>query len=152
MNNIFAFMRRSYDAGYLTVIDKGAPTFQKRKRFTLAEVNAGASFLVAPGPTYAFRMITCRVIAIGGNAATGTSVDILGTRAASSVKLVAYATAGLTRSALVRDGNSNTTLLADGTSHTVLDANTAITVNKTGADFATATHFDVIMDYAVEKV
>ncbi len=95
-------------------------------------------------------MVQAKIIAIGGNAATGTTVDILATQAASSVKLVAYAQASLTRSAVLAAGASGATVLADGASYAPNDAGTKITVNKTGSDFVTATAFDVIFDYVLE--
>jgi hypothetical protein len=66
------------------------------------------------------------------------------------VKLVAYAQASLTQSTLLRDGASGSTLLADGASYVANDANTAITVNKTGASVTTATHIDVNFSYVIE--
>lgn len=117
-----------------------------RQRFTLAQVNAGATVLAAVSG-YKYRLVSCKVIAIGGTAATGTTVDILATQSTSSVKLVAYAQASLTQSTVLKDGNSGATVLADGASYVQNDANTAITIGKTGASFATATNFDVIMEY-----
>lgn len=120
-----------------------------RRRFTTAEVNAGAALLPAlPGVKY--RMIDSYMIAIGGNAATATSVDIIATASATPRKLVAAAVAGLTQSAVARAGASNIAVLADGASFTANDANTAITVGKTGSDLATATAVDVSLTFAVE--
>lgn len=122
-----------------------------RRRSTAAEVNAGVTILSAiPGFTY--RIIDFTMIAIGGNAATATSVDIVGTRSASEVRPAVVAVAALTRSAAVKPNSSNVTLLADGASHTALDANTAITISKQsgGSNLATATHIDLILSYVVE--
>lgn len=120
-----------------------------RTRFTIAQVNAGATILAAVA-SYKYRLIECLAIAIGGAAATGTTVDILGTQAASGVKLVAYAQASLTQSAVLKAGGSGAAVLADGASYVQNDANTAITIGKTGGTFATATHIDVVLTYALE--
>jgi hypothetical protein len=120
-----------------------------RTRFTTAQVNAGATVLTAlPGLRY--RVHDCAMIAIGGNAATATTIDLLGTQSASSVKLVANAVAGLTQNTLLRAGATNSTILAGGVSFALNDANTAITINKTGSDLATATHIDVLLTYDIE--
>lgn len=122
-----------------------------RTRFTAAQVNAGATLLAAI-PGFKYRIVDWTMIAIGGNAATATSVDIVGTRSASEVRPAVVAIAALTRSAAVKPNSANVTLLADGASHTALDANTAITVSKQsgGSNLATATHVDVILDYVLE--
>jgi hypothetical protein len=120
-----------------------------RTRFTVAQVNAGATIL-AKIPGVKFRMVACKAISVGGAAGSVTTVDILGTQATSSVKLVAYAQASLTRSTVLIDGGSGGTVLADGASHTACDANTSITIGKTGSDVDTATHIDVILSYVIE--
>lgn len=120
-----------------------------RTRFTAAQVNAGATLLPAvPGFTY--RLTDFTLIAIGGAASGATDVRLLGTRAAGSVALAIAAVAALTQSAIVKPNTANVTVLADGASFTALDANTAITVGKTGGALATATHVDVIADYVLE--
>jgi hypothetical protein len=131
-------------------VDTDNPAVQQiRTRVTAAQVNAGLTLLAAV-PGFAYRMIDCALIAIGGAASGATDVRILGTRAAGSVALLVAAVAGLTQSALLRAGAANATLLADGASHTPLDANTAITIGKTGGSLTTATHIDVILTYALE--
>ncbi len=123
-----------------------------RVRATAAQVNAGLELLPALAG-YAYRMIDCAMIAIGGAAATATSVDIIGTRAAATVRPLVVAVAALTQSALVRAGASNAVILADGASFTALDANTAVSVGKQsgGSNLATATHIDVILTYVKES-
>lgn len=120
-----------------------------RKRFTIAEVNAGATILPAiAGLRY--RMVDAYAIAIGGAAAAVTSVDILGT-VSTSRKLVSFLVAGLTQSTLLRAGAAtNGVLLADGASFTQNDANTAITILKAGSDVTTATHIDIGFSFVVE--
>jgi hypothetical protein len=119
-----------------------------RKRFTIAQVNAGAD-LVAAVSGKSIRMVSCRAIAVGGAAGAVTTVDILGTLSTSR-KLVAYAQANLTQSTVLVDGETGGTVLADGASYTANDAGTAITINKTGSNVTTATHIDVIFSYVLE--
>jgi hypothetical protein len=47
-------------------------------------------------------------------------------------------------------GTASIVGLADGASLTALDANTAVTIGKTGGTLATATHVDVLLDYTAE--
>lgn len=119
-----------------------------RTRFTIAQVNAGATLLPAISG-YRYRMIACKAIAVGGAAGAVTTVDILGT-STTSRKLVAYAQASLTQSTVLFDGGSGGAVLADGASYTANDANTAITISKTGSDVTTATHIDIVFSYVIE--
>lgn len=118
---------------------------QTRQRFTIAQVNAGATILPARAGIQ-YQMVDCALISIGGAAATATTVDILATQT-SSVKLLAAAVAGLTQNTLLRAGATNATILADGASFVANDVNTAITIGKTGSNVATATHIDVLLTY-----
>lgn len=120
-----------------------------RTRFTIAQINAGASLLPAV-PGFAYRFTGLRLIPIGGAVTGLTALVVLGTRAAGAVTLVSAAAAALTQSAVVRYDSANVTILADGASFTPLDANTAITVGKTGGTAATATHVDVLAEYVLE--
>jgi len=122
---------------------------QLRVRVTLAQLNAGLTLLPAV-PGFAYRLINAVLIAVGGAVTAATDVRILGTRAAGSVALVVAAIAGLTQSALVESGDATAVVLADGASFTPLDANTAITIAKTGSAAATATAVDVLLTYALE--
>ena len=124
----------------------------KRVRATAAQVNAGHT-LVAAVKGMAHRMVDFTMIALGGSAATATSVDIIGTRGAVEVRLAVVAVAALTQSAAVKPNSTSVTLLADGASHTALDENTAITIGKQsgGSNLATATHIDCIISTASEK-
>jgi len=122
-----------------------------RKRFTLAEVNAGAALLPALAG-FKYRLIAAKAISIGGAATTGGTVDILATAAAAVRKLVAFAQASLTQSTVLTDGGAGAAVLADGASYTANDANTDVTVGKTGSSFTVATHFDVILTYVIERV
>lgn len=120
-----------------------------RTRFTIAQVNAGAT--IVPAITgQKLRMVDCTAISVGGATGAVTTVDILATQAAASVKLVAYAQASLTQSTLLRDGASGAAILADGASYAANDTGTALTVNKTGATATVATHIDVNLNYVIE--
>jgi hypothetical protein len=118
-----------------------------RQRFTIAEVNAGAT-LVAAVAGKSIRMVDCRAIAIGGAAGAVTTVDVLGT-STTARKLVAYAQANLTQSTVIGAGHAGGAVLADGASFTANDAGTAVTIGKTGSNVTTATHIDVIFDYVL---
>ena len=119
-----------------------------RTRFTVAEVNAGATILAAISG-YKYRMVDCTIAAQGGSAATGTAVIIVGTQT-SAVSLVSFAQAQLTDDCYLKPGITGTTILANGVSFLANDANTAITIAKTGSSFATVTHFDVNFTYVIE--
>jgi hypothetical protein len=121
-----------------------------RQRVATADINTGLTLLPAiPGRRY--RLVDCSMIAIGGGAATATSVDLRGTQSASVVNLVANAVAGLTQNTLLRAGATNSAILAAGASFVPCDVNTAITIGRTGSNLATATHVDVIVQYEVEN-
>lgn len=121
-----------------------------RQRFTVAQINAGATVLPAI-PGFKYRLVDAAMIAIGGSASAATTVDLLATQSASSVKLVANAVAGLTQNTLLRAGATNSTILAAGASFVQNDVNTAITIGKTGSDVATSTHVDVLLSYEIEN-
>jgi hypothetical protein len=118
-----------------------------RKRFTVAEINAGAELVPAVSGK-AIRMVSCKAIAVGGAAGAVTTVDVLGTLSTGR-KLVAFAQANLTQSTVLTDGGTGAAVLADGASYTANDAGTAVTVGKTGSNVTTATHIDVIFDYVL---
>jgi hypothetical protein len=127
----------------------GSPIVRNlRTRSTIAAVNAGATLLAAV-TGYKYRIISATAIAVGGAAAAVTTVDILGTQT-TSVKLVAYAQASLTQSAVLKDGGTGATVLADGASYVACDAATAITIGKTGSSITTATHIDTNISYVLE--
>ena len=120
---------------------------QKRFRVTTAQVNAGLTLLPARAGIR-YQLVDCALISIGGAASGATTVDILATQT-SGVKLLAAAVAGLTQNTLLRAGATNATILAGGVSFVANDANTAITIGKTGSDLATSTHIDVLLQYRV---
>jgi len=95
-----------------------------RQRFTIAEVNAGAT-LVAAVAGKSIRMVSCKAIAVGGAAGAVTTVDVLGTLSTGR-KLVAFAQANLTQSTVLTDGGTGAAVLADGASYTANDAGTRL--------------------------
>lgn len=131
-----------YDAG------TAAGVYHIRKRFTIAEVNAGATLLPARDG-FKYRLLDAAAISVGGATAAVTTVDLLATLTTSR-KLVAFAQASLTQSTLLRAGASGAAILADGASFTANDENTALTVGKTGSDITTATHIDFLVSYAID--
>jgi len=124
---------------------------QIRSRFTIAQVNAGATVLPALA-NRKYRVCDLSLIAVGGNVVAATGVLVRGTQSASAVSLMDAKTAGLTRSTLLRAGTAtNGLILADGASFAQCDTNTAITIIKDGSDITTATHIDVLLTYVVES-
>lgn len=120
-----------------------------RKRLTIAQVNAGAT-LVPALPGLKVRMNSAKAIAVGGAAAAVTTVDILATQAAAGVKLVAFAQASLTQSAVLTAGGAGAAVLADGASYAPNDVGTGVTVGHTGAAVTTATNIDFEFTYSLE--
>jgi hypothetical protein len=119
------------------------------RRCTIAEINAGLVLMPAvAGQRY--RINDVSMIAIGGAVAAATAVVVTGTQSTSIVNLLSVAVAALTQSALVRAGAANATILANGASFQQCDANTAISIAKTGSNITTATHVDVQIDYTLE--
>jgi hypothetical protein len=130
--------------------------YSLRTRVTLAQLNAGFTLLAAL-PGFAYRMIDCMLIAIGGAATTGTSVNVIGTRAAAPVQLFVAAIAGLTQSTITRAGSPFATAgtasivcLADGASFTPLDVNTPVTVITVGSAMTVMTNLDVVLTFAID--
>lgn len=122
-----------------------------RTRASAAQVNAGLVLLPAL-LGYKYRITDVTLIAIGGNAATATSVDIVTTQGGSSARPVVAAVAALTRSAVVKPNSANVSVLADGASFIANDDNSGVYVSKqsAGGDLGTATHVDVILSYIIE--
>ena len=136
------------DTATITQLNVTDSVLSTRKRFTIAQVNAGAT-LVAAVAGKSIRMVNCKAIAVGGAAGAVTTVDVLATLSTGR-KLVAFAQANLTQSTVLTAGGTGAAVLADGASYTANDASTAVTVGKTGSSVTTATHIDVIFDYVLE--
>lgn len=127
----------------------------KRIRCTTASINAAAGSELLPAVNgYAYRIIDAVLIAYGGAAATATSVDIIGTRGAATVRPLVAAVAAIAQSVVAHMGVSNMVVLADGASFTPLDAGTAVLLATqaypSAGNLATATGVDVILTYALE--
>lgn len=120
--------------------------YTHRERVAVADINNGYTLLPAH-PKYAYRLEHAKMIAIGGAASGATDVRILGTRAAASVALMTVAVASLTQNAV--NDIATATDLDGGLSFNELDAETAVTVGKTGGTLATSTHVDFIVSYAL---
>lgn len=138
-----------------TQVDFGVLKHQ-RTRVTIAQINAGFTLLPAL-PAVKWRIADLQMIAVGAAVTTATDVRLLGTRAAAGVALGIAAVAGLTQSTVLRlgspfatAGTASIVALADGASHTPLDANTAVTVGKTGGTGAGATAVDVLLTYVAD--
>lgn len=119
-----------------------------RTRFTVAQVNAGATVLAAVAG-FKYRLVSAILIAIGGAATSVTTVDILGTQT-TGVKLFAGAQASLTQNTLVSTDDAGMAVLAAGASFVPNDVNTAITIGVTGSAITVATSIDVILTYCLE--
>ena len=139
----------THDATGSHLVRKKGDIQTQRFRVAIADINAGYT-LMAALVGFQYRLIDCLAIAVGGAAAAVTTVDVLGTQT-SSVKLCAFAQAQLTQSTVLRPGVTGCTVLADGASFVACDANTAITVNKSGSDVTTATHVDFVITYAIDE-
>lgn len=114
---------------------------------TRAEVNAGKVILPArPGRTVT--VTGGYMIALGGNAATATSVDIADT-AGSPVVAVACGVAGLTQNTVL-DFNA----ASDVTKTTLgraLTADKGLQIIKAGSDLATASSIDYFVRYVIDQ-
>jgi hypothetical protein len=120
-----------------------------RVTLSTAQANAGATLLPAIAG-YKYRLIDWTMIAIGGNAATATSVRLRATQATSAVSLAVVAVAALTRSTAVKPNSANVTNLADGAAFAANDANTPIDLDVDNDNLATATGIHVILQFVVE--
>lgn len=124
--------------------------FQVRRRFTTAEINAGAQ-LLAPIFGYKYRVLECTQIAIGGAASGATAVRLTATQSGATVAIVTTAVAALTQSTPVDLGAANAVVLADGLSFVSNDSNTGLNVDKTGGSLATSTAIDYIVLFAMDE-
>jgi hypothetical protein len=120
--------------------------FTHRERVAVADINAGYTLLPIQ-PKYQYRIEHMKMIAIGGAAGAATDVRILGTRSAAAVALMTVAIAQLTQNAINDIASAND--LDGGLSFNELDADTAVTVGKTGATLTTLTHVDFIVSYTL---
>ena len=156
MANEVANVRSTFAGGHLQFTEANggrmivpSSVYQVRRRCTIAEINAGVTLLPAL-VGFRYRLVDGAAIAVGGNVGGATGVDVMGTLTTGR-KLVAFKTAGLTQSTLLRAGTAtNGVLLADGASLVANDADTAITVVKDGSDLTTASHVDILLSYCID--
>lgn len=119
-----------------------------RMRLSPTQLAAGTA-LVPALPGVRWRLFDAKLIAIGGNATTSTSINISGQ--VSTVKeLLVVAVAALTQSALVRAGAANAVILADGASFTQQDANVALTAKSVGGTLTVSTFIDFLIEYIAD--
>lgn len=112
---------------------------------TAAQVNAGLR-IVDPRKGKKICVDGGFMRALGGNAATATSVDIADTTADTPVVAVACAVAGLTQNAVLdfRAGSNVTLTTKLGDSLTVSEG---LQIIHAGSDLATATSVDYVVFY-----
>ncbi len=114
-----------------------------RGNATAAQVNAG-KLIVQPRKGKKLVVTGGHMVALGGNAATATSVDIADT-AGTPVVAVACGVAGLTQNTrLDFRAASNVTLT---TFQVALTAEKGLQIIKAGSDLATATSVDYYVEY-----
>lgn len=119
-----------------------------RVRVTIAQINAGFTILPALAGLQ-YQIVDLIQIAIGGTPGTATAITVLGTVAAAGATLFSTTVATLTQSARILVNTAGVTALADGASFVPLDANTAVTVGKTGGTADTATNIDFLISYVL---
>lgn len=119
-----------------------------RRRFTIAEVNAGVE--LAPAiKGYEYQLVRALMISVGGAATSNTSIEITGTQGGSPVDLASFAQADLVEDAVL--GEADATFLAAGASFVENDPGTSLDVANTGAAITVATHIDVIVQYTLKR-
>lgn len=113
-------------------------------QLTTAEVNAGT--VVLPGVAHrAITVVDAYLRAIGGAAASNTSVDIVDST--TGTVAIAFARAGLAQNAVLRMGATNTTNTGV---LTTLATGEGLKIKNTGTAMATATAMDYCIFYVVD--
>lgn len=141
------------NASTVTGPGSGFGIYNLRTRVTLAQLNAGYTFLPAvTGRKY--RLVNLKMISIGASmaaTANATGIAVSATQSASVVALYTVNLAQLTRSTINTLGTASTVVLADGASFIDNDSATAVTVKAVGGtDLITATGVDLDITYAIE--
>lgn len=135
---------------YIQGVEVAFGVFKKlRRRCSVADVTAGVN-LLPPLPGVRWRMHDAVLIAIGGAAATTTSLNIQGLVAGVATQLLVVAIAALTQSTIVRAGAANAVVLADGASFTQQDANAAMVAKAVGAGLTGSTSIDYFLEYVAD--
>ena len=124
-----------------------------RKQFTEAQVNDSGGTPVVEGiPGHKHRLVNATLVAVGGNAAGATHVELASKQSTSTVKLVRVAVAGLAENDVTNMfAASNVTLLNAGASFASNNEGEPISITRVTNNLITATHIDVILDYVVEE-
>lgn len=151
MSSLVLPLTRRNRQTYLKNAEDNDMSFVVHRRMTIADVNSGAFPILPAIYGWKYRPQFMMMLAEGGAVGAATTVDILGTQAAASVKLAAVAIAALTQNTLVRAGDANFTILAAAASFNDCDPNTAIIASKTGASITTATHIHFFMTYTLVR-
>lgn len=116
-----------------------------RVNVTASALNGGTVTLLPAVAGLKYRLIDAKLIAKGGNAAGATAVVVGGTQSGSGVSLMSAAVAALTQNAWASTNSANVTMIA--TADAQNDANTAITLARTGSNLTGATDVTVLITY-----
>lgn len=115
-------------------------------QLTVSQINTtDGTVIVKNAPGRTIRVVDAWARAIGGNAGSVTTVDVIVTT--TGTKLVTFARAQLTQDAVLRAGAAGTVvtnLLASGT------PGKGLSIYKTGSSIDTATAVDYFVAYTVE--
>jgi hypothetical protein len=114
---------------------------------TTNEVNAGKQVIEAQAKR-AITIVDAWVRAIGGAAASNTSVDIQDT--VSATKVCVFTRAGLAQNAVLRAGTVTTG--ASANLNVALGKGEGVKVLNVGTAMATASHLDYVILYRVDAV
>lgn len=116
---------------------------------TAAAIGTGAACTIVAAPTGAKNIVVwdVKVMALGGNAATCTSIEIEDANG-TPVVVASYAAAALTQDALLLLNSANVTLTGASLG-AELTAATALVGTTTGSDCTTATSFDIWVLYSI---
>ena len=126
-----------------------SPQAAPKNVVTPAEILAGKT-LIAANATYKIKLTNVSITAKGGDAAGITTVDVLGTQAAASVKLAQFPVALLKKDVTVTMFTTGVVLLTPvAKSFQACDLNTAITTIKTGGALTGATTLEMVASYAL---
>ncbi len=115
----------------------------KAGRLTAAQVNAGTR-VIPPRADKKLMIVGGQLVAIGGAAATATSVDVNDTTGTPVVGVAVACTAMTENTQMDFDAASNVTRT---TYRAPFAAGKGIQVIKGGSDLATATHVDYYIEY-----
>lgn len=144
--------RKKNFQGEVSKLISNSPVFCYTQKIAIAEINGATSIVLLPAVRgHKYRLVHAACVASGGTTAAGTSVDIDGVQGGSTVHLVRFLLAGLTRSLYDATGTlTNAVVLADAAGIGDCDENTALSCQAEGS-FSGNTHFTVQVTYTLEK-